>query len=54
MADEPIGNLDPDDKRRVLDLLLGQVTGYGATLVMLPHDHDLLDPLFSPGPARVG
>lgn len=44
LADEPTGNLDPDNKRRVLDLLLAQVAGHGATLVMVTHDHDLLDP----------
>ncbi|MDH3921073.1 MAG: ATP-binding cassette domain-containing protein, partial [Rhodospirillales bacterium] len=44
LADEPTGNLDPENKRRVLDLLLGQVAGYGATLVMVTHDHDLLEP----------
>lgn len=44
LADEPTGNLDPDNKQRVLDLLLTQVTNRGATLVMVTHDHDLLDP----------
>jgi putative ABC transport system ATP-binding protein len=44
LADEPTGNLDPENKRRVLDLLLGQVASHGATLVMVTHDHDLLEP----------
>lgn len=44
LADEPTGNLDPKNKRRVLDLLLEQVGSHGATLVMVTHDHDLLDP----------
>ena len=44
LADEPTGNLDPANKQRVLDLLLEQVSNRGATLVMVTHDHNLLDP----------
>lgn len=44
LADEPTGNLDPDNKQRVLELLLAQVSQRGATLVMVTHDHDLLAP----------
>ena len=44
LADEPTGNLDPDNKQRVLDLLLGQVRIRQATLVMVTHDQDLLAP----------
>jgi putative ABC transport system ATP-binding protein len=44
LADEPTGNLDPANKQRVLTLLLEQVEGRGATLVMVTHDHDLLAP----------
>lgn len=44
LADEPTGNLDPENKQRVLQLLLEQVAGHGATLVMVTHDHALLDP----------
>ena len=44
LADEPTGNLDPDNKRRVLDMLLRQVDQHGATLLMVTHDHDLLAP----------
>jgi putative ABC transport system ATP-binding protein len=44
LADEPTGNLDPDNKQRVLQLLLKQVADRGATLVMVTHDHDLLAP----------
>lgn len=43
LADEPTGNLDPDNKHRVLDILLQQVERNRATLVMVTHDHDLLD-----------
>ncbi|MGI9330499.1 MAG: ABC transporter ATP-binding protein [Gammaproteobacteria bacterium] len=44
LADEPTGNLDPDNKQRVLDLLLEQVRIRQATLVMVTHDQDLLAP----------
>ncbi len=44
LADEPTGNLDPENKQRVLDLLLEQVRNRGATLVMVTHDHNLLEP----------
>ena len=44
LADEPTGNLDPENKRRVLELLLEQVEGHGATLVMVTHDQALLEP----------
>lgn len=43
LADEPTGNLDPDNKERVLDLLLEQADRSGATLIMVTHDHSLLD-----------
>jgi putative ABC transport system ATP-binding protein len=43
LADEPTGNLDPANKRRVLDYLIDGVSERGATLVLVTHDHDLLD-----------
>lgn len=43
LADEPTGNLDPDNKHKVLDILLQQVERNDATLVMVTHDHDLLE-----------
>ncbi len=43
LADEPTGNLDPKVKARVIDLLLGYVREHGATLVMVTHDHSLID-----------
>ena len=43
LADEPTGNLDPDNKHKVLEILLEQVERNDATLVMVTHDHDLLD-----------
>jgi len=39
LADEPTGNLDPNNTRRIMDLLLEQTTD--ATLVMATHDHTL-------------
>lgn len=43
LADEPTGSLDPSNKARVLDVLLDQATKRGATLVVVTHDHELLD-----------
>ncbi len=43
IADEPTGNLDPDSARSTLDLLLSEVDRRGATLLMVTHNHDLLD-----------
>ncbi len=41
LADEPTGNLDPDNKRIVLDILIDYAEEFGATLVVVTHDHDL-------------
>ncbi|MDJ0973148.1 MAG: ABC transporter ATP-binding protein [Planctomycetota bacterium] len=43
LADEPTGNLDPDTGARILDLLFDAVREHEATLVMVTHDHGLLD-----------
>ncbi len=43
LADEPTGNLDPDNKGRVLDILFGYVADNGCTLLTVTHDHNLLD-----------
>ena len=43
LADEPTGNLDPSNKFRILDLLFAQASVNDATLVMVTHDHALLD-----------
>ncbi len=43
LADEPTGNLDPDNKNRVLNLMLRQATEQNVTVVMVTHDHGLLD-----------
>jgi len=42
LADEPTGNLDMDNKDRVLDILEEQATAAGATLITVTHDRDLL------------
>ena len=43
LADEPTGNLDPETSRTIVDLLLAQAAAAGATLMMVTHDHSLLD-----------
>ena len=42
LADEATGNLDPDNKTLILDLLFSAVTDYDATLLAVTHDHELL------------
>jgi len=42
LADEATGNLDPENKTRILDLLFETVSGLGATLLAVTHDHELL------------
>jgi ABC-type lipoprotein export system ATPase subunit len=42
LADEPTGNLDPENSERVLDLLFTQVERLGATLVTVTHERELL------------
>ena len=42
LADEPTGNLDPNNTQRVLDILIEAADATGATLVTVTHDHDLL------------
>ena len=43
LADEPTGNLDPANKARILDLLFEQAAENESTLVMVTHDHGLLE-----------
>ena len=43
LADEPTGNLDPRNKQRIVDLLLHQADQRDLTVVMVTHDHGLLD-----------
>ena len=42
LSDEATGNLDPDNKIRILDLLFRSVEEHGATLLAVTHDHELL------------
>ncbi len=43
LADEPTGNLDPQGKLRIVELLHEQARAHQATLVMVTHDRQLLD-----------
>jgi putative ABC transport system ATP-binding protein len=43
LADEPTGNLDPRNKQRIVDLLLHQADQRELTVVMVTHDHGLLE-----------
>jgi len=42
LADEATGNLDPDNKTLILDLLFRAVEEHAATLLAVTHDHELL------------
>jgi len=42
LADEATGNLDPDNKNRIMELLFRSVEDHGATLLAVTHDHELL------------
>jgi putative ABC transport system ATP-binding protein len=42
LADEATGNLDPETKTRILDLLFDRAADAGATVLAVTHDHDLL------------
>jgi len=37
LADEPTGNLDPDNARQVLEILRGQVKRHGAAGILVTH-----------------
>lgn len=41
LADEPTGNLDPENAALIADLLFSMVEKYGKTLVMVTHDMNL-------------
>ncbi|MCP3919064.1 MAG: ABC transporter ATP-binding protein [bacterium] len=43
ICDEPTGNLDPDTAALALDLVFEQARARGATLLMVTHDHGILD-----------
>ena len=42
LADEATGNLDPENKIRILELLFDSIKKRGATLIAVTHDHELL------------
>jgi len=42
LADEPTGNLDSENKRRVQSLLFAEAERCGATLIVATHDRELL------------
>jgi len=42
LADEATGNLDPDNKTLILDLLFQSVEDHNATLLAVTHDYELL------------
>ena len=42
LADEATGNLDPDNKTLILDLLFRAVEDHAATLLAVTHDYELL------------
>ncbi len=43
LADEPTGNLDPKTTAEILDTMIGEVERHDATLVMVTHDHSLIE-----------
>jgi putative ABC transport system ATP-binding protein len=43
LADEATGNLDPDNKTKILDLLFSAMEACDTTLLAVTHDHELLD-----------
>lgn len=42
LADEPTGNLDPDNKEKIMKLLFDYSSRENATLITVTHDHSLL------------
>jgi len=46
LADEPTGNLDPENQEKIVDLLLEEASRIGSTVVMITHEPELL-PRFS-------
>ena len=43
LADEPAGNLDPENKGRIKDILFRFATDFKSTLITVTHDHELLE-----------
>lgn len=42
LADEPTGNLDPENKRKITKILFDYVQEYESTLITVSHDHEIL------------
>lgn len=42
LADEPTGNLDPENKQRIMQILFDYVQNREALLITVTHDHELL------------
>lgn len=42
LADEPTGNLDPENKKKIMDILFSSVDKFNTTLITVTHDHDML------------
>ena len=42
LADEPTGNLDPENKNRIMRILFDYVNEKKSTLITVTHDHELL------------
>lgn len=42
LSDEATGNLDPESKARIMDLLFEQAEDAGASVLSVTHDHELL------------
>ena len=43
LADEPTGNLDQANKQKVVELLISQARTHESMLLMVTHDHSMLD-----------
>ncbi len=43
LADEPTGNLDQANKQKVVELLISQARQHESMLLMVTHDHSMLD-----------
>lgn len=43
LGDEPTGNLDPENARRAIDLMHEQAAAENAAVLVVTHDHSLLD-----------
>jgi len=42
LADEPTGNLDPENKKKIMEILFDYVQKYKSTLITVTHDYEML------------